>query len=162
MTDVPKGKLIPLLCDFFKAIPYCGITDLALTEEFSVLVDDVYCTLKKTEIMSMLNSSPLLVGSAEISDNSDLFDCDDYALQLKASLTALFRAKRLLADTIYPPAIGIVITQNHALNIVLCESNNSDLEIFLVDASLDTPKMVSNPSASSVLLRTLPIKLIYI
>lgn len=160
--DVSKDQLIPFIRDFFSAISDCGIRNLADTRRVSVLVDNTYVALRKSEIMSMLKSSPLLVGAAERLDNSELFDCDDYALQLKASLTALFRAKRLLDDTIAPPAIGIVITQNHALNIVLCGSSDSDLAIFLVDPSLKSPQLVNDPTASSGLLKTLPITLIYI
>jgi hypothetical protein len=160
--DVSKDSLIPLLRDFFKAIPDCGIKTLVDTRRVSVLVDNTYSVLKKAEIMGMLKSSPLLAGAAEGSENSELFDCDDYALQLKASLTALFRTKRLLVRMVAPPAIGVVITQNHALNIVLCESNDAGSEILLVDPSLKSPKMVSDPSASSELLKTLPISLIYI
>jgi len=160
--DVLKDNLIPLIRDFFNAIPDCGIKTLTDVRRVSVLVDNSYSSLKKAEIISMINSSPLLVGAAEMSTDSELFDCDDYALQLKASLTALFRTKRLLTGTIAPPAVGIVITQKHALNIVICESSNAKPEIFLVDPSLKSPKMVSDSSASSELLKTLPVSLIYI
>jgi len=159
--DVSNDSLIPLLLDFFKAIPDCGIRDLADIKRVSILVDNTYSSLKKAEVMSMLKSNLLLIGEAEAIDNSELFDCDDYALQLKASLTALYRTKRLQTETVSPPAVGIVITQNHAVNIVLCESSTSELEILLVDPSIKTPKMVSDASASAQLLRTLPISLIY-
>lgn len=160
--DIPKDNLIPLLRDFFRPIPDCGINNLADIRRVSILVDNIYSPLKKTEITSTLKSNPLLSGDAEATDKSELFDCDDYALQLKSSLTALYRSMRRSGNSVSPPALGVVITQNHALNIVLCETGNARLAFFLVDPSLKSPRMVSDPSASLELLKVLPISLIYI
>lgn len=160
--DVTNENLIQLIHDFFGVIPDCGIKNLTDARRISVIVDNSYSTLKKGEIISTLKSTPLLAGEAELSNNSELFDCDDYALQLKATLTGLYRTKRLLTGMIAPPAVGIVITQNHALNIVVCESNGANPEIFLVDPSVKSPKLIGDPSASLELLKTLPVSLIYL
>lgn len=160
--EISKDSLIPLIRDFFSAIPSSGIVTLPDTRRISALVDNSYSALKKSDIIGTLKSNPLLAGAAESFNDSELFDCDDYALQLKASLTGLFRTRRLSIKTISPPAVGIVITQNHALNIVFCESSNASPELFLVDPSLKSPKLVSESSASSNLLKTLPVSLIYI
>lgn len=160
--EISKDSLIPLVRDFFSAIPDSGIKTIPDAERISTLADNSYSALQKSDIVSTLKSNPLLVSAAESSNNSELFDCDDYALQLKASLTGLFRTKRLSNKIIAPPAVGIIITQNHALNIVFCESSNASPELFLVDPSLKSPKLVSESPAASNLLKTLPVKLIYI
>lgn len=160
--EISKDSLIPLIRDFFRVLPDSGIKTLVDAQRVSTLVDNSYAALKKSDIISTLKSNPLLVGAAEPTNESELFDCDDYALQLKASLTGLYRTKRLLNEIISPPAVGIVVTQNHALNIVFCESGNALPECFLVDPSQKSPKLVNESSASSNLLKTLPVSLIYI
>ena len=162
--DVSKKDLPSLIANFFCQIKNCGIKNQREALIKSTLVDNSYSVLKKTDIANMLKSNLLLIGQAESLINSDLFDCDDYALQLKSSLTALFRTQRLLSSnsSIFPPAVGIVITQNHAINIVICESINNKPEVFLIDASLASPKLIDDPLDSARLLKTMPISLIYI
>jgi hypothetical protein len=95
--------------------------------------------------------------------NPDIADGDDYALQLKASLTALNRQKMIsTGKIILPPAIGIVITKNHVVNLIICGNTADTISVFLIDPSMQKPTLVNDPDESALLLKTLPVKIIYL
>jgi len=159
--DLTPESVKSLIFGFFSKIEYSGIESVDQANDIACLVDDVYTTVKQSEVIGTIKASPLLVGVAESLDGTELFDCDDYALQLKASLTALYRTKRKTDDRIQPPAIGIIVSKSHALNVVICESTDNKPSLFLIDPSVKYPKLMSDPDSAATLLQTLPVVLIY-
>ena len=161
--DISKDSVQRFIYTFFKTIPNSGIRTLNQAGRKSILVDNVYSCVAKTEIENILQTNPLLIPPIQNQENPEIADCDDYALQLKASLTVLYRQKMIsTGQIIYPPAVGIVITQNHALNIVICESLPDSQGIYLVDPSMREPYLTENVEESVSLLKILPINTIYL
>jgi hypothetical protein len=158
-----SNEIIPrLLRDFFKKIPDSGIKTITNAKRRSVIVDNTYSPVTQSEILEIIKSNPLLVPNSQVTVNNELSDCDDYALQLKASTTALYRQRMLANDRLFPPAVAIVITQSHALNLVITESEGGDPTPSIIDPSETEPIFLDDPKQGSHALGILPIKLIYI
>lgn len=161
--QISKDKIPRLVSDFFKKIPDSGINSITSARQKSVLVDNTYSLVFKNEIQNIIRTNPLIVPPIENHVNLEISDCDDYALQLKASLTALYRQNMINSGKIImPPAIGIVITQNHAINIVLCRGSENSSKIFLIDPNEKNPVLTDDSEESASLLKTLPIRLLYL
>jgi hypothetical protein len=161
--QISKDRAPRLILDFFKEIPGSGIRSISFAKRKSVIVDNAYDTVSKSEVKRIIETNPLIVPPIQSQTNLEIADCDDYALQLKASLTALNRQKMISTGTIVlPPAIGIVITQNHVVNLVICGNTADTTGIFLIDPSMQKPTLVNDPAESASLLKTLPVKIIYL
>lgn len=161
--ELRKDILPKLIRDFFKKIPDSGIKSLTDARKRTIIVDNMYSTTSQTELLEVIRANPLLVPGAQRNEDDELVDCDDYALQLKTSITALYRQKKIATnEQIYPPAVGIVISQNHALNLMILESETGSGEIYLIDPSSDSPTFTNDPEQSAQVLKLLPIKSIYI
>lgn len=158
--DINSDDFLGLIKDFFKDIPDSGIRTLPQADKICRMVDNVYSLVSIDDVNSMIKYHPLLHDNT-IPDNAEILDCDDFALQLKAALTAFCRTKTVNGDIMKPPAIAIVITQNHALNLFLSNVND-EKQIFLIDPSLKTPVPVSEIDMATTLLKTLPLTLIYV
>lgn len=156
-------EVIPrLILNFFNEIPDSGIQEIDVAEARSLRVDNAYKTVSKSEVKRVIETNPLIVPPIQNQPNPDIADCDDYALQLKASLTALNRQKMIsTGKIILPPAIGIVITQDHVINLVICGNTADTIGVFLIDPSMQKPKLVNEPDESALLLKTLPVRIIY-
>lgn len=161
--EITKESIPNMLRDFFKTIPDSGITTITHAMKRSIVVDNKYSPVSQKEILGIIKSNPLLVASSLVDANDELIDCDDYALQLKALATTLYRQRMLSGSvTLFPPAIGIIITQNHALNLVVTESKESNPELSLIDPSEKSPRFLNNPAQCAQALKILPIAMIYI
>ncbi|MFQ2301072.1 hypothetical protein ACK32U_15105 [Aeromonas dhakensis] len=160
--NITNEELYPLLRDFFKAIPDSGIKTIPNANKISRVVDNIYSTVTKSEIINTIKTNPLFIVNNSLPKNAEIADCDDYALQLKSSITSLYRARSKIGNMLAPPAVGIVITQNHALNIVLCQTSENSYELFLIDPSSENPQFINDIENSLLALKTLPISLIYI
>lgn len=163
--EISNETVAEALLAFFRSIPDCGIASKPDVFTRCRIVDNVYQPVKQQEVLEIIRTNPSMVLHAGASGSSELTDCDDYALQLKATLTGLYRNKLLAGeDVVFPPAIGIVLTQNHALNLIICESAVSDhgVEVLLIDPSEAQPRFSSDPTSSQSALQTLPVSLIYI
>lgn len=161
--NITKGKIPILIRDFFKEISDSGISSIPNVTRRSIIVDNQYSLVSKDEIMGVIKSNPLMITSSLIAGNNELFDCDDYALQLKALITALYRQRFLSGNAaLFPPAIGIVITQSHAINLIITKSQNGRPILSLIDPSESSPAFLDNPSQSLQALKTLPVAMIYI
>lgn len=159
--EIGKVGAQRLLGDFFGEIDKSGINRDTVKER-SVLADDVYTAVTQQEVMASINSNPLSVPNNSLSANAGLFDCDDYALQLKSSMMALYRQRALASnDRVYPPAVGMVFSKSHALNIVICELEENRFEIFLIDQSQSSPVFINEPEQSKEALGTQPVQFIY-
>ena len=161
--EIPSESIKQLLEDFFAEIPDSGIESEVDVDERSVIVDSFYTPVTEAEVFEVLRTNPLLVPPQTDHSPGELFDCDDYALQFKASITALYRQKKLVGNIeLHPPAVGIVISQKHALNIGVFEAESDEPRIFIIDPSAPVPVMLKDPQSSIEALKMPPIKLIYI
>lgn len=161
--EISKDSLPKLIRDFFKKIPDSGIKSISNARRRSVIVDNIYSTTSQAELLGVIKTNPLLVPYSQRSDNNELVDCDDFALQLKASITALYRQKMLTTNLpIFPPAVGIVVSQNHALNLMISNTETGSIEIYLIDPSSDSPTFINDAEQSAEALKMLPIDMIYI
>lgn len=158
--DINSDDFLLLIKDFFKDIPDSGIRTLPQATKICRMVDNVYSLVSIEDVTSVIKYHPLL-NDNKIPANAEILDCDDFAMQLKAALTAFYRTKSVSGNVMPPPAIGIVITQNHALNLFL-SSVNEEKQIFLIDPSLKIPLPVSELDMATTLLKTLPLTLIYV
>jgi len=160
--EISREVIPRLILNFFNLIPDSGIQEIDVAEARSLRVDNSYKTVSKSEVKRVIETNPLIVPPIQNQTNPDIADCDDYALQLKASLTALNRQKMIsTGKIILPPAIGIVITQNHVVNLVICGNTADTIGVFLIDPSMQKPKLVDDPDESALLLKTLPVRIIY-
>jgi len=160
--EISREVIPRLILNFFNLIPDSGIQEIDVAEARSLRVDNSYKTVSKSEVKRVIETNPLIVPPIQNQTNPDIADCDDYALQLKASLTALNRQKMIsTGKIILPPAIGIVITQNHVVNLVICGNTADTIGVFLNDPSMQKPKLVDDPDESALLLKTLPVRIIY-
>ena len=160
---ISRERVPRLILDFFKAIPGSGITSISIAKRKSVRVDNAYNTVPKSDVKKVIETNPLIMPPIQGQTNPEIADCDDYALQLKASLTALNRQKMIsTGKIILPPAIGIVITQNHVVNLVVCGNSAEKVGIFLIDPSMQKPKLVNDSAEVASTLKTLPVKIIYL
>lgn len=158
---VTSDELPDLLYRFFREIPETGLTSKSAVRKKSLIVDNVYDLVNKEILRSVVIGNPLLSFPVAM-QGQEVLDCDDYALQLKAAMNSLGRNRMLSGETVYPPAVGMVITQNHALNIVVTKWGESGKRVFLIDTMEESPKLESNKDACRSLLKLMPIKFIYI
>lgn len=159
--EITKETFPMVIRDFFKKIPDSGIKTILNARRKSIIVDNKYSAVSQNEILGIIKSNPLLVANSQMDENNELNDCDDYALQLKALTTALYRQRMLSDGTLFPPAVGIVITQNHALNLVITESEGG-VKLSIIDPSETEPRFIDDPSQCLQAMKTLPIAMIYI
>jgi hypothetical protein len=107
-----------------------------------------------------MKSHPLLVPPNL--EGAEIADCDDFALQMKATLTALRRTENLAQGSDRsPPAIAIVVADQHALTAFIT-ANGADLALALADASDPTRPISDAPDDATRLFKYEPaIQLIY-
>lgn len=161
--QISKDEIPRLIFDFFRAIPDSGIQRISDARRKSIIVDNAYSFVSKVEINTIVKTNPLILPPIQDQDTPEIADCDDYALQLKASLTALYRQKMIsTGKMILPPAIGIVITQNHALNLAICKAPQNTPSIFLIDPSLQKAFLTNDVDKSISLLKKLPVHIVYL
>ena len=154
-------SVLDAITEFFATIPESGITDLPSAQIRSFFADNDYATLAQARVTEIIKSNPLLVPIG-IDPADELADCDDFALQLKAAVIARARMDNLNAGVyVPPPAIGIVVTMNHALNAFVTLRQGTPT-VMLVDASHPDQPITADPVKAVQLLKQLPIRFIYI
>lgn len=144
------------------AIPGSGIQDLPSGRQITIMADEEYSTVTRIQIKGMMSTNPLLSPSSA-KPGDELVDCDDFALQLKAAVTARVRQDNQTTGTyIPPPAIGIIFTMFHALSVFVTMDRNGGFVAMLADASDPNQPITGNPTEAATLLKTLPVRFIYI
>lgn len=158
---VTNDEIPGLLYRFFREITETGFNSLTAVRKNILIVDNAYQLVDKDLLRSVIIANPLLNFPATM-QGQEVLDCDDYALQLKTSMNSLNRQSILSGQAAYPPAIGMVITQNHALNVVISKWGENGKRVFLIDTMSESPKLVSNKDECRSLLKLMPIKFVYI
>ena len=103
---------------------------------------------------SILNTHPMLISPPDHLA-SELNDCDDYALQFKAAFAATYRQRALMTQSpLKPPAVGMVITQSHVVNIVLTKGSDNKPKAFLIDPMVHSPKLIDDPDQCTSCLKS--------
>jgi len=88
-----------------------------------LVVDNVYETISYSAVSKVINADEWL--SSKNAYTPDLYDCDDYVMDLKckfAKIGVLHRKR-------HPASLGYIITTNHAFNFLI----NSRTQIVLID-----------------------------
>ena len=139
-----------------------GIQDLPSGRLITIMVDEEYSTVTRIQIKGTMRTNPLLSPS-NAKPGDELVDCDDFALQLKAAVTSRVRLENQTTGTYSPPpAIGIIFTMYHALSVFVTSDRNGGTVAMLADASDPNQPITSNPTEAATLLKTLPVRFIYI
>ena len=160
MADISPAAVRSLMADFFSSLGEYEVATMEDIQAKVVLVDDLYCTITADELRTFARGNPLMAppGAAK----TQITDCDDYALQLKASATAHYR-QRFVAGTAaaVSPAVAIVISGNHALNLFIEQNEQGKNSICFIDASSPDLPTTSDPVQAAQMMKQPPVKLIY-
>ena len=144
------------------AIPASGVQDLPAGRQVTIMADEEYSTVTRTQIKGTMSTHPLL-SPANVKEGDELADCDDFAMQLKAALTARARQDNQTSG-IYnpPPAIGIIFSMDHALSVFVTMDGNGGIVAMLADATAPDQPITNDPAEATKLLKTLPVRFIYV
>ena len=159
VTIAPE-RIRELVLALFARVPGSGLQGRTPAGERLLFVDRAYSPVSPAEIRRIAKANPLRTRPGAAVD--ELTDCDDYALQIKSVLTTLRRRRRhkpRAPDA--PPAIGIVIAENHAVNAFV-SATPAGLKLALMDASRSDRPIVTAPEDVAGLLLDQPaIRLVY-
>lgn len=125
-----------------------------------MLLDDCYSPISRDEILTLAKRNPL--PALPCAAKTQITDCDDYALQLKAVAAALYRQLSFAgrAEPV-PPAVAIVISQNHAVNIFIEQDAQGKNSIWVIDTSTPGLPITNDPAQAARMMKKPPVKLIY-
>ncbi len=160
MSDISPAKVRSLIADFFSSIGACEVATMFEVKIKVMLVDDCYRPIKASEILSLARENPLLGLSS--APETQITDADDYAIKLKDAAAALFRQRYCRGRTApVSPAVAIVISQNHAVNMFIEEDGQGRNRIRFLDASLPELPVTGVPAMAASMMKQPPVKLIY-
>jgi hypothetical protein len=160
MSTISPDAIRACILDFFSSLGACEISTMADVRIKVMLVDDVYSPISRDEILALLRGNPLPAPAGDA--KTQITDCDDYALQLKGAAVKLFRQRYCTgAGQPAPPAVAIVISQNHALNLFIEQDAQGANRIWLIDASAPELPITHDPAKAARMLKKPPVKLIY-
>ncbi len=161
MADISPATVRSLITDFFSRIDGSGIRTQEDTNKRAMLADDSYSPITKSEILEIAKTHPLMV-MPEL-EGMDIADCDDYALQLKAAATALYRSRAVAAGTAcMPPAVGMLFSQDHVVNFFISRDDAGKPVLWVIDTSVKDRPVTSNADDAMSLCGTFPLQWMYI
>lgn len=156
--ELDEAALLRLVHRFFRRVPDSGIRTALHARRKTVVVDAYYLPVAKATVDRVMRSNPLLIPAGS---ETEVSDCDDYALQVKATITSLRRQENLLEGRNEPPpAVGIVITGTHALTAFV-GTQDGEPYLALADASRSERPIVTEPAAAVPILGEPPVRLLY-
>jgi hypothetical protein len=160
MADISPAAVRSLIADFFSSLVDYEITTMEDVKTKVMLVDDSYSPISGDELRSFARGNPLMAqpGGAK----TQITDCDDYALQLKAAATVQYR-QRYFSGTAspLPPAVAIVISQNHVVNLFVEQDGQGKNSIWFIDASTPDMQTTNDPAQAVQMMKKPPVTLIY-
>ena len=162
MAIISPDAIRERLLEFFSSLGACEIATMVDLKIKVMLVDDCYSPISREEILTLARGNPLLAppGAAK----TQITDCDDYALQLKrcGSTPCIARAVITTAEAApVPPAVAIVISQNHAVNLFIEQDGQGKNSIWFIDASTPELPITNDPAQAARMMKKPPVKLIY-
>jgi hypothetical protein len=146
--------MIDLILEFFSKIPGSGFGNRDDGAERICVSDHLYATVSRAEITRVNKTFPL--STTDETPRDELHDCDDYALHLKAMLMAVWRKGNRKSASGSPPALGLLITETHALNIFVTSSGGKP-KVMLCDVSNGKPIFAANASDATELMMHPPV-----
>jgi len=160
MGSISTAAVRSLIVDFFFTIGGFQITTMEDLEAKVMLVDDSYSPITGDELIAIAKGNPLM--APPNAAKMEITDCDDYALQLKAIATAHFRQRYFAgAAEPLPPAVAIVISGNHAVNLFIDQDARGNNSIWFMDASTPELPVTNDPAQAARLMKEPPVRLIY-
>lgn len=160
MADISPAAVRSLIADFFSSIGECEINTMADVKIKVMLVDDTYSPISGKDILSLARDNPLKLQPG--APKTQITDCDDYALHLKDTAAKTFR-QRYYNGTGHPvpPAVAIVISQNHAVNLFIEQDAQGKNSIRFLDTSTPELSITHVPAQALRMMKQPPVKLIY-
>ena len=160
MAIISPDAIRQSLLEFFSSLGACEIATMVDLKIKVMLVDDSYSSISRDEIRSLARGNPLLAPPGDAI--TQITDCDDYALGLKDAAVKLFRQRSSAGRVaLVPPAIAIVISQNHAVNLFIEQDARGKNTVWFIDASTPKLPITNDPAQAARLLKKQPVKLIY-
>ncbi|MBN2106910.1 MAG: hypothetical protein JW832_05740 [Deltaproteobacteria bacterium] len=160
MTTLSPDAIRQSLLEFFSSLGAYEIATMADLKIKVMLVDDWYTPIAKEEILTLARCNLLL--SQPAAAKTQLADRDDSAMQLKSEANALYRHGTYACTAApVPPAVAIVISQNHALNLFIEQDDQGKNTTWCIDASTPKLPITSDPAQAARMLKKPPVKLIY-
>lgn len=162
--NISKEELFQVFLQFFSSIGFHR--EASTLRQKLVMVDNFYRAVDGDDMSAAIQSNPLLQHPPRSTGSSrslELSDCDDFALQFKASITSLYRHRALYTEEVIPPpAVGILLSKNHALNIIYAKPPNGELGVFMIDTMLENKSPVNDTESCAAIMRRTGLKMIYI
>jgi hypothetical protein len=160
MAAISPDAIRECILKFFSSISPCEISTMVDVKIKVMLVDDWYSPISRDEILTLARENPMLAPPCAAA--TQITDCDDYALQLKDGAVNMFR-QRYCSGTgqPVPPAVAIVISQNHAVNLFIEQDVQGRNSIWFIDAGTPGPHITHDPSQAAQMMKKPPVKLIY-
>tara|TARA_R110001583_G_scaffold195475_1_gene374037 strand:+ start:162 stop:635 length:474 start_codon:yes stop_codon:yes gene_type:complete len=125
-----------------------------------LVTDNVYSHVDMDDLAAVIRTNPLLQYVDRL--HEEINDCDDYALQLKAAMAALYRHRAYSAgQTVYPPAVAIIITEYHALNLIVV-NHEGEYQVYIVDTMMSQPAITQDPTEAWLLMKQGSVTNVYI
>jgi len=156
MADISSAKVREVISDFFSVIPGAAGDDLL---KKVVLVDDSYSPISRDELLALARGN--LLKAPPGAPTTQITDCDDYALQLKAAANMVYRQRYFDGKAQpLPPAVAIVISQNHAVNFFIEQDSQGKNSLWFIDASAPALPPTNDPVQAAQMMRKPPVKFI--
>ena len=160
MAIISPDAIRQSLLGFFSSLGAYEIATMADLKIKVMLVDDCYTPIAKEEILTLARCNLLLSQPAAV--KTQLTDCDDSAMQLKSEANALYRHSTYAGTAApVPPAVAIVISQNHAVNLFIDQDDKGKNSIWCIDASKPELSVTKDPAQAARMMKKPPVKLIY-
>jgi hypothetical protein len=160
MGAVSAHAVNALIFEFFSSLEEYRITTMEDLDAKVLLVDDIYSTVTRDAMLAIAGSNPLNVPPG--TPKTDLTDCDDYALQLKTMAAATARQLFIVGEAEpLPPAIGMVICKEHVITLFVEQDEAGVNSLCFLDASTRGTPVAHEPEEAARLMKTPPVKLIY-
>jgi hypothetical protein len=160
MADLSPAAIRSLIADFFSTIGECEIVTLFDVKVKVMLVDECYRPISRDEMLDLARANPL--EPQPDAATRQLADCDEYALHLKDMAAAQYRQhSRGGAGQPLPPAVAIVMSQNHAVNLFIEQGAGGKYSIWFIDASRPDLPTTNTPAQVVHMIKQPPVKLIY-
>lgn len=162
--NIRKEELFLQFAQFFSTIGFQR--EISTFRQKIVMVDNFYRAVDSDDMSAVIQANPLLQHPPTYNDSRrshELSDCDDFALQFKASITSLYRHRALYTEEVIPPpAVGILLSKNHALNIIYAKAPTGELGVFMIDTMLESKAPVNDTESCAAIMRRTGLKMIYI
>jgi hypothetical protein len=160
MADISPAEVRNLILDFFSIIGEYEITNMVDVKIKVMLVDDVYSPISRDEILTLARCNLLLTPPGAV--KTQITDCDDYVMQLKNEANAMYRQNYFAGRAApVPPAVAIVISRNHAVNLFIEQDGQGNNTIWFIDASTPELQTTNDPAQAAQMMKLPPVKLIY-